>query len=519
MKINLAVDLDIQLFSGSGISDYDSGLTNCIIKKTGSRFIVTQRPSIDISEDSDTISALNDRGRGIYFWEKNAKNYIIHDNDVYETTQDSTRIAENSGTFSTGSEAVTMLETTGTVDFLIILDQENNKGWIMTPAKVLDQIASNFPSTIVYGGAVLDGYLFVMDDVGIIYNSAVNDPSTFPATGFITAERERDKGVYLGKHHDNVVALSTRTIEFFYDNGNSTGSPLNRRQDVSYNIGCADGLAVWEDGDIIIFLGSNPSGQLAIYKLEDFQIDIISNDSLASYLTQGITQDDLKIRFSGFTSMGHRTLIITIYTLVSSSIVPKLSISMDVTTGQWGFITTLANGHAFFPLMAWTKRTGGQNAATRARTGEGIMFNGDIISINDKLVPVDTVLGSSVYESGVYEDDVYSGTSDVGTNIPMIVRTGLQDGSTDPNINSIAYKFQNKETIEMENTLNSQTLTIKHSDEISNNFDSGNTVDTSDDRKDIYQGGRFMKRNYQLEYSGNEQIYLEALDLDLSIGS
>ena len=81
-----------------------------------------------------------------------------------------------------------------------------------------------------------------------------------------------------------------------------------------------------------------------------------------------------------------------------------------------------------------------------------------------------------------------------------------------------AYKFQNRETVEMENTVNSQTLTIKHSDESSNDFDAGNTVDTSNTRKEVHAGGRFMKRNYQLEYSGDEQIYIEALDIDLSIG-
>jgi hypothetical protein len=174
----------------------------------------------------------------------------------------------------------------------------------------------------------------------------------------------------------------------------------------------------------------------------------------------------------------------------------------------------MVGDNTYFPLMAWTKRTGGQNATTAARTGEGIFSNGDIINLNDRLVPVDTLLGAEgVFESDVFETDVFVGTSSSnGENIPLIIRTGLQDFDTN------GYKFQNSEAIEMESTQTSQTLTIKHSNETADDFDTGSTIDTSLTRKEIYAGGRFIQRNYQLEYSGDEQIYIEALDLDIEKG-
>ena len=49
MKVNLAVDLDAEGFSGSVITDYASGSTNCIVYKAGEKVKVSQRPSIDIS--------------------------------------------------------------------------------------------------------------------------------------------------------------------------------------------------------------------------------------------------------------------------------------------------------------------------------------------------------------------------------------------------------------------------------------------------------------------------------------
>ena len=126
MKIDLNVDLDIQEFSGTGISEYGAGLTNCVARQKNGKIEITQRAAINISENSGGVSGLNDRARGIYYWEENEKLYIVHDNDLYEDNQSSTRIAENSGTFSTGTERVTMLETIGTPR-LVIIDAENNK--------------------------------------------------------------------------------------------------------------------------------------------------------------------------------------------------------------------------------------------------------------------------------------------------------------------------------------------------------------------------------------------------------
>lgn len=506
MKIPLQANLDIRKFSGAGITEYRSGMTNVTYNSADKTS--TQRPSIDITEDSTTITALNDRGRGIYYWENNAKRYIVHDNDVYETTQNSTSV----GTISAGTERVTMLESIGTPR-MVILDAENDEGWTMDAATTVTKITdAQFPSTLTHGGVEMDGFLFVMDEDGVIYNSDTLDPTAWRATSFVNAEREPDKGVYLAKHHDHIIALGTRTIEFFYNASNPTGSVLNRRQDISYNIGCASGLSVWEDGDVIFFLGSNPTGQIICYKIENFKVSPVSEGSLSSYFAQLLTVDSIKIQFSGLSFMGKRTLIVTPYVLSGTNILPKISIGYDSVTGLWGFINTAANGHTTLPIMAWTRRTGGQNATVSARTGEGILYNGDLITVNDRLLPVDTVLGYSVFEAGVFEAGVFEETSDIGSNIDVIIRTGMNDFDSGYREGS-RYKFQSKEAVLMESTTSAQTVTIKHSDENSKSFGTGRTVDTSSDRKELFRGGRFMKRNYQLEYSGNEQVYFESLDV------
>jgi hypothetical protein len=511
MEIPLTVNLDIHSFLGSTITDYESGLTNCVLHLHNGKTVVTQRPSIDITEDASGLG-LNNRARGIYYWEYNDTLYIVHDNDIYADTQDSTPLA--GATVAAGTSRVSFGEAVGS-PALAILDSENNDLFLVTDGTpdTIAQITTNIPATIVPGCPVLDGYLFIMDESGEIHNSNLDDFATWGALDFITAERDNDKGVYLGKHHDNIVAFSTRSIEFLYDASNATGSPLNRRQDISYQIGCADGLGVWESSDVIYFVGSTDTGPLAIYKLENFQISMISTDSLNSFITQGRTQEGFRINLCGIGSQGGDVLIVNIYNLNGSgNISPALTLSYN--QGLWGFWSTTINSNTLFPLMAWTKRTGGENSSNAARTGQGIFHNGDIVALNDKMIPVDTRLAfDGVFEPGVFEADVFvASASDIGNNIESELRLGLQDAG------HYGWKFQNFEFVRMESTESSQTLTIKHSDESSNNFGTGNTIDTSDTRKEIYQGGRFLKRNIQLEYAGNEQIFLEAYGADIEGG-
>ncbi len=72
MKVNVAVSLNIQEYSGSGITDYTSGNTNCISYEDNGKVTTTQRSSIDISEDGVTLG-LDSQGRGIFYWEENSK--------------------------------------------------------------------------------------------------------------------------------------------------------------------------------------------------------------------------------------------------------------------------------------------------------------------------------------------------------------------------------------------------------------------------------------------------------------
>ena len=516
VKIPLAVDLNIEAFSGGAITRYDSGIINGLVRQDNDQWTVTQRPGIDIFFDSDNVGTLNNRARGIYYWEHNTSLYNVHDNDVYYDNYTST-----TGDISTGTEKVTILEGTDSSgnDVLIILDPENDEGWLVSTGHVVTDIdgASNwnslFPSTLSYGGAILDGYLFVMDEEGVIYNSTVDSVNTSSATFFLTAERAHDQGVYLGKHHDHIVAFGTQTIEFFYDTANPTGSPLTRRPDISYNIGCADGQSVWEHGDITYFIGSDSGGAIGVYKLEDFRVTKISKNSIDSYLTHNITQESIYAVGSGMMAQGHPIYTITLY-ILDPDITPITTIVYDASTQLWGIWKTAENGHITFPLIGWTKRTGGYNVDSAARAGEGVFSNGDLLTLKETITPTDTIGGLEGYIAEGYITAGYFSAVAEGnlTNIAMSVRTGLWDGGGSVN------KIQNKIKPIMQETETNQTLTLKWTTSTeTSNFTTGRTLDTSK-RQFARQGGRFTKRNYDLSYSGDEQVYIESLEVDLTVG-
>ena len=55
---------------------------------------------------------------------------------------------------------------------------------------------------------------FVMDTNAVIYNSALNDPTTWDALDIITAEKEPGAGVALAKSQSYVIALKEWSTEF-----------------------------------------------------------------------------------------------------------------------------------------------------------------------------------------------------------------------------------------------------------------------------------------------------------------
>jgi hypothetical protein len=502
VKLPLVANLHINAFAGGSISSMSSFMKNTILKKDGSGNVyITQRPGLSLIFDaSDTVS--DAKGRAVYYWPTTSDVYFVNDDTIYKTNY-----TNSIGTITSGIEKCKFIELG---DYLVLIDSQNNEIWAIESDDTVTEITDvDLPSTIVGGGAQLNQRLYIMDNVGTIYHSDLNDPTLWTSTNIITAERENDSGVYLAKQHDHIVAMGARTLEFFYDAGNPTGSVLSRRQDIAFNIGCADKESVWQEGDRLFFLGITLRGTVSAYVLEGFTPKQVSLPELDSYFTTTLVGDGLACAGSGFSAAGHTFYLLTFYYTSGGVAVPQESIVYDATADMWmkwdTHMTELTG--LKFPLVDWSIRGG-----TSLRYGEGIMINGDVVSINDNLTSSDSTQVLTYVNTDYVDSGYITDTPSEGTNIHIQIRISHWDAGT------AEYKYINRAQFLGDKTSSSQTLNISWSD--SDDHTSLTTARSFDlSRNDILTRlGRTVRRTWEVEYEGSEALIMNAIELDVDMG-
>ena len=507
MRIPITTQLSIESFSGGVANRKVSGTINAIYgKRADGTVFITQRPAINIYEDCSGAGIGDAAGRGVYYWNKASAKYFVNSDTVYKANYG----APLAQAMSAGVERVEFFELG---EYLVIIDSENNEGWYIHSAATTTLIAisagvdADFPPNqatplqLTKGGAVIGGVLYVGATNGEIWNSGVETPLTWGSADFITAEVQPDDGVMIYRHVDHIAAFGTRSIQFFYNNANPTGSPLNVRQDVAHEIGAVDFDTVWAESNTIYFVGQTASGSVGVYVMSNFSVSKISTDDMDSMLTSAINNDGISIIGSGFTSGGRAFYLLTVYNVLSGVIAPDVTYVYGDGWGEWELAHTGIND---FPLMGWTQATG-------ARAGEGILSNGDLITVIDSFVPIDTS-EAQVYVADGYVDVGYViATGSDGNNIYMEVITGQGDSMT------LEPKFADRLRVVATPTDASQTVTVYWSDEGNNNYNSGRTIDISNAKNKLNRCGSYRLRNYKLAYEGSEQVEIEGIEVQVRV--
>jgi hypothetical protein len=505
IRIPAAVDLNIDTFSGVDLTRISSYMQNGLVEKQvgepDEKLFVTQRPAFNVFVNPDDEPVTDNRGRGIYYWATNSTRYIVNNDTVYRG--DYGTIVD---TISAGTKKVYFAEVG---NLLVVMDPENNEAWTITTGHSLVQIGdAQFPSDIVPGGVSLNDYLYVMDSGGVVYNSNLSDATAWTAADFINAERDNDDGIHLTKQRDHIVALGASTIEFFYDNANPVASPLNRRQDIFHTIGCVDGSTVWTVGDRCVFVGTDAKGGIGVFLMENFQLRKVSNFSLDSFLTDVLTNVDNTAVATGLSAQGKQIYLLTIYT-TPADIQSQLTLALDLSSGMWSTWTTglsVLDADLNFPMMSSTIYYGAS-----PRTMEAITANGCLLELTDNLIPIDTEITSQYVVDGyVVEDYFVESTAGNPANIPLLIRTGHQDGGESRT------KFCHSMQFVGDYTDGAETLTVRYADDNHTTYRE-RTLDTSAKQK-VNRLGSFDRRSFEMEYSGDESLRIEGLELHVDIG-
>lgn len=74
----------------------------------------------------------------------------------------------------------------------------------------------------------IDGYAFILDKNNIIWNSDTNSLANWTASSFLAKQIQQDYAQGLARYKNQLLAFGDETVEAFYNAGNTVGSPLGR---------------------------------------------------------------------------------------------------------------------------------------------------------------------------------------------------------------------------------------------------------------------------------------------------
>lgn len=239
----------------------------------GKKYYLKKRPGVGTYQ---TYAA--GIGRGIFYWQATGRYYAVVGNQLY----------------SNGTQIQTLTNSSGPVgfcefrsdatDLLIMCDGIN--GWQIGTNDVVTQITSaNFPSPHIPNPIYLDGYIFVANAATqTIHNSGLLTPLTWPSDGFIDAEMFPDNLVGLAKVQNYLAAVGVYSIEWFYDNANATGSPLQRNAPAVTQLGCPAPQTINQTEKELILVGQTAAGGRTVWIIDGFQPSEIGNEPVREAL-------------------------------------------------------------------------------------------------------------------------------------------------------------------------------------------------------------------------------------------
>lgn len=477
--------------SGYSTENRDPAIVNMFFDRNSNEnqtreFALVKRPGLDsTSISTNVISKING------YFQDDSSNYIYWstNNKVYShnmTTGVTTVICTMTGTLTNYVNSVgfcSFLTSTGT---RYICFNNGSELWYhvvgsgtSTQVTDADYPASTYP-TIVF----LDGYLFVIKkDTGDIYNSDFDDPSAWTPGNYITAEINPDLAIALAKVKNYLICFGRDGIEFFYDAGQPSGSPLARNE--SYYKAVTLTSNVCKIGDNLFFSGKLQNQGQRIYTLDGNELSPISvswvdrylqNNAYSSVLTTGVSEQN----GFGISLNGNHFYMFSIAPL-------DLLFVYDIQNKFW-YRWTLASGSNRNQVSAvWSANSYVQDYPLIALGTRSTLCSMPNNVFQD--------LGSNFTCSYITQD------FDAQTfNWKSCHRVGLHcDYPATSGVTSYAQ--------------------ISWSDDDWNTSSTPRNINVNSLNPYITQLGRFRNRSYKLEYSDNYPIRIRGITMDLNVGN
>ena len=261
-------------------SDKDERYINCFLTKEGEENYIVKRPGVAALNTPQSGSV----GNAILVWSGQGSGTKIisafgaTDSSLYDGTTQLVTDAADTTAITGVAQEITETSLSGTAT--IGITSSDNTGWHYqdggTVTKITDaQFPGNASKTIAGSFAHMDGYSFILDTNGDLWNSDLNSISSYGANSSIPANSYPDLGVAAKRFKTYIIAFGTQSMQFFRNVGNPFGSPLQRDEGLTVKIGAISAKAMAEISDSIFFCGATPQGGLSIFQY-DGQLSRIS---------------------------------------------------------------------------------------------------------------------------------------------------------------------------------------------------------------------------------------------------
>jgi hypothetical protein len=441
----------------------DSYCANGYFESRGNTKEFIKRPGYSSVSLSDSLPAA--QGQGMYVY--NGYLWVGINDTLYQIS--STGVVANFGTISSGTPQLSFTETIN--DLYLFIHNGTNAYYVNKTSTAVTQVTgAGFPSGPFVPGVVqLDGYTVIMSTEAILYNSSINDPTTWGPLDFLTAEAEPDHGVAIVKHFNYIVAFKQWSTEFFYDANNSLDSPFLRNDSLRTEIGCANGNTVQQGEQTVIWCGQSKKLGKSLYLMEGVSPIKVSTP----YIEKFLNADPMtNVKSWLFKIEGH-----TFYglNLISSNI----TLVYDIDQKTWN---------------PWTSQSGG--VETYFTPSFFASFNGDYYFLDD--------VSGELY---IFSTTTYS---DNGNNIYYRSVTDIFDAGSDNN------KFYRRLVAIGDKV--SATLKVRYSSNDYQTFSSWRTIDLSKERGQLLQLGKSRRRSWEFLVEDNVPLRLDAAEVSLDIG-
>jgi len=328
---------------------------------------------------------------------------------------------------------------------------------------------TSYPGVTVPGAVFVDGYYVVGTPEGLLYNSNVEDPTTWQAINYIGVVSSADPLLAIGRTINYIVTFGSFHIEFFYDAGASPGSPFLPYQNSVIKFGVSAKYSLVQMDNTLIWMSTSFQKGFQIMAMVGQSPQVISNQYIERIINR--CNPASAYAFSIKTS-GHSLYVLTLrdigYTLV-----------YDFAQNGWTYWTSTENNvEGYFKGQFYTKY---QNKDLLQHETNGKVYE---------------------FDSNTYTDD--------GNQIAVLARTPLVDGGTNNR------KFFGCAQV-IGDKIDSFAL-LRYTNDDYQTFSAWQDVNLNAPQSQVTRNGQARRRAFDLLHVDNVPLRLEYLELNVESG-